>query len=126
MAWTKGGDLLNGGWKHNFNGGNNVEWVEYITTESLNKKTFSAYCSGSDDSDASIASKQNEPYWTMTVTSNNSTGAIPALTGVHIFTVIHWHLYSSTAMEHAYDTTGKLIAHRYKQWWTGAWTAWTK
>lgn len=30
------------------------------------------------------------------------------------------------ALEHAYDTTGKLIAYRYKQWWTGAWTAWTR
>lgn len=126
LAWTKGGDLLNGGWKHNFNGGNNVEWVEYITTESLNKKTFSTYTSDNIDTDAVIESKQNDPYWTITFTSNDNTGAIPSMTGSHLFTVIHWHLGSSIAMEHAYDTTGKLIAHRYKQWWTGAWTAWTR
>lgn len=126
LAFQKGSDLSNGGWKHTFEGGTNVGWVEYITTESLNKKTFSTYSSNNIDTDADIESNQNDPYWTMTFMSNNNTGAIPSLTGSHLFTVIHWRLDSATAMEQAYDTTGKLIAHRYKQWWTGAWTAWTR
>lgn len=94
-------------------------------TESLNQKTFSTYWNNSNDTDAEIELKQNEPYWLMTFSSNDTQGTIPSITGVHIFTVIHMHLSQTTAMEHAYDTTGKLIAHRYKQWWTGAWTAWT-
>jgi hypothetical protein len=126
LACQKGGDLSNGGWKHTFEGTTDVGWVEYITTESLNKKTFSTYISDNIDTDAYIESKQNDPYWTMTFTSNDNTGAIPSLTGSHLFTVIHWRLDSATAMEQAYDTTGKLIAHRYKRWWTGAWTAWTR
>lgn len=92
----------------------------------LNKKTFSTYMSADKDTDSVIASKQSDPYWTLTFGSNDSIGTIPTLTNVHLFTVIHWYLNDSAAMEHAYDTTGKLIAYRYKQWWTGAWIEWVK
>lgn len=92
----------------------------------LNKKTFSTYMSADKDTDSVIASKQSDPYWTLTFGSNDSIGTIPTLTNVHLFTVIHWYLNDSAAMEHAYDTTGKLIAYRYKQWWIGAWSEWAK
>lgn len=92
----------------------------------LNKKTFSTYMSADKDTDSVIASKQSDPYWTLTFGSNDSIGTIPTLTNVHLFTVIHWYLNDSAAMEHAYDTTGKLIAYRYKQWWVGTWIEWVK
>lgn len=98
----------------------------YSDMSNLNKKTFSTYMSGDKDTDSVIASKQSDPYWTLTFGSNDSIGTIPTLTNVHLFTVIHWYLNDSAAMEHAYDTTGKLIAYRYKQWWIGAWSEWAK
>ena len=98
----------------------------YSDMSNLNKKTFSTYMSGDKDTDSVIASKQSGPYWTLTFGSNDSIGTIPTLTNVHLFTVIHWYLNDSAAMEHAYDTTGKLIAYRYKQWWIGAWSEWAK
>lgn len=29
-------------------------------------------------------------------------------------------------MEHAYDTSGKLIAYRFYKWWALQWTSWQK
>ena len=98
----------------------------YSDMSNLNKKTFLTYTSADKDTDSVIDSKQSDPYWTLTFGSNDSRGDIPTLTNVHLFTVIHWYLNDSAAMERAYDTTGKLIAYRYKQWWVGTWTEWVK
>lgn len=80
--------------------------------------------------DSEIDKHQNESYWTLVFSSNDTTGTIPTLTNVHLFVVFHYSLYpdksGNCCMEHAYDTSGKLIAYRFCQWWTSKWTSWKK
>ncbi len=72
--------------------------------------------------------ESKEGNFILQFTSNDTTGAIPTLTGSHLFIIEHFMVgnNSDSAIERAYSTKGKLIAWRFKQWWDKTWTAWEK
>lgn len=105
-------------------------WIEYVTKsdlEPVRSKQINRYVSAENNTDTVLSSYENkEGNFILQFTSNNTTGAIPTLTGSHLFIIEHFMVgnNSDSAIERAYSTKGKLIAWRFKQWWDKTWTAW--
>ena len=105
-------------------------WIEYVTKsdlEPVRSKQINRYVSAENNTDTVLSSYENkEGNFILQFTSNNTTGAIPTLTGSRLFIIEHFMVgnNSDSAIERAYSTKGKLIAWRFKQWWDKTWTAW--
>ena len=105
-------------------------WIEYVTKsdlEPVRSKQINRYVSAENNTDTVLSSYENkEGNFILQFTSNNTTGAIPTLTGSRLFIIEHFMFgkNSDSAIERAYSTKGKLIAWRFKQWWDKTWTAW--
>ena len=105
-------------------------WIEYVTKsdlEPVRSKQINRYVSAEKNTDTVLSSYESkEGNFILQFTSNDTTGAIPTLTGSHLFIIEHFMVgnNSDSAIERAYSTKGKLIAWRFKQWWDKTWTAW--
>ncbi len=113
--------LINGSWS---------SWAYYALKsdlEAVKSKQINRYTSAENNTDAVLSSYENkEGNFILQFTSNDTTGAIPTLTGSHLFIIEHFMVGNdvNAAIERAYSTKGKLIAWRFKQWWDKTWTAW--
>lgn len=95
--------------------------------EPVKSKQINTYTSANKDTDAILSSYESKSEnFILLFTSNDTTGTIPTLTGSHLFAIEHLLVGDdcSSAIEQAYNTKGKLIAWRFKQWWNKSWTAW--
>lgn len=113
-----------------YSGGTVGKFVEYALKsdlEPVRSKQINRYVSAENNTDTVLSSYENkEGNFILQFTSNNTTGAIPTLTGSHLFIIEHFMVgnNSDSAIERAYSTKGKLIAWRFKQWWDKTWTPW--
>lgn len=95
--------------------------------EPVRSKQINRYTSAEKNTDTVLSSYENkDENFILQLTSNDTTGTIPTLTGSHLFIIEHFMVggNSDSAIERAYSTKGKLIAWRFKQWWDKTWTAW--
>lgn len=113
-----------------YSGGTVGKFVEYALKSDLDavrSKQINRYVSAEKNTDTVLSSYESkEGNFILQFTSNDTTGAIPTLTGSHLFIIEHFMVgnNSDSAIERAYSTKGKLIAWRFKQWWDKTWTAW--
>ena len=105
-------------------------WQSYALKSDLDAvkaKQINRYVSAEKNTDTVLSSYENkEENFILQLTSNDTTGTIPTLTGSHLFIIEHFMVgdNNGSAIERAYSTKGKLIAWRFKQWWNKTWTAW--
>lgn len=95
--------------------------------DAVKAKQINRYVSAEKNTDTVLSSYENkEENFILQLTSNDTTGTIPTLTGSHLFIIEHFMVgdNNGSAIERAYSTKGKLIAWRFKQWWNKTWTAW--
>lgn len=112
------------------NGSDIIKWNPVALKsdlEPVKSKQINTYTSANKDTDAILSSYESKSEnFILLFTSNDTTGTIPTLTGSHLFAIEHLLVGDdcSSAIEQAYNTKGKLIAWRFKQWWNKSWTAW--
>ena len=113
----------------------NKKWIGQLKGSDGSGLTWAAvdvvhqYATGDSNSaniEEYLASLTQEENFDVLFSSNDNTGKIVDLTGIHLFYVEHRIRYGKTMYftEVAYNPEGGIIAQRSKDWWNKTWSDW--